>query len=60
MKSGSLWPAVIWHGAHNLLILAVYLSMTTRTEYCDYVVSDLAGGVMLTGILLAIINFRRN
>lgn len=59
VKSGSLWPPVIWHAAHNLLVLAVYPAMTVRKAYSEYVISDFGIGVMVTGILLALVFTRK-
>ena len=55
LRSGSIWPAVIWHGVHNLLIQAIFLEMTIDTDVSKYVVDDFGIGVMITGIILAII-----
>jgi membrane protease YdiL (CAAX protease family) len=55
LKSGSIWPAVIWHGLHNLLIQAVFLPMTIDAEFSEFVVDDFGIGVMITGVVLAIV-----
>lgn len=57
LKSGSIWPPVIWHGMHNLLVQGVFLSMTIETEIGEYLVDDFGLGVMITGSLLALIFF---
>jgi len=59
LKSGSIWPAVIWHGVHNLLIQAVFLAMTVDTDVSEYVVDDFGIGVVITGIILAIVFLKR-
>jgi membrane protease YdiL (CAAX protease family) len=58
LRSGSIWPAVIWHGVHNFLIQTVFLSMTVRTEFSGYVVDDFGLGVMVCGAVLAAIFLR--
>lgn len=55
LKSGSVWPPVIWHGTHNLLVQGVFLSMTIDTDIGGYLVDDFGLGVMVTGLLLALI-----
>ncbi len=58
LRSGSIWPVVIWHGAHNFLIQTVILAMTVRTEFSEYVVDDFGLGVMASGAVLAVIFLR--
>lgn len=59
LKSGSIWPPVIWHGVHNLLIQGILLSMTIETDVSAYVVDDFGIGVMITGVVLAIVFLRK-
>lgn len=59
LKSGSIWPPVIWHGVHNLLIQGTFLSMTMDTGVSEYIVDDFGMGVMMTGVLLAAVFLRR-
>jgi membrane protease YdiL (CAAX protease family) len=54
LKSGSIWPPVLWHGMHNLLVQGVFLSMTNETEISKYLVDDFGLGVMATSLLLGI------
>jgi membrane protease YdiL (CAAX protease family) len=59
LKSGTIWPAVIWHGLHNLLIQAVFLPMTVDNEISEFIVDDFGIGVMITGVALAILFLRK-
>jgi membrane protease YdiL (CAAX protease family) len=59
MRSGSLWPVVIWHGLHNLLNQAVFMAMTVETRLSEYLLDDFGLGVMLAGVLLAAIFMRK-
>jgi len=59
LKSGSVWPPVIWHGVHNFLVQAVFLSMTIDTDVSAYVVDDFGIGVMIAGVVLATVFLRR-
>lgn len=54
LKSGSIWPPVLWHGMHNILIQGVFLSMTIETEISEYLVDDFGLGVMFTSVLLGL------
>ena len=58
LRSGSIWPAVIWHGVHNFLVQTVFLSMTVPTHVSAYVVDDFGLGVMITGVVLALVFLR--
>ena len=58
LKSRSVWPSVIWHGVHNLLIQGVFLAMTIDTDVSEYIVDDFGIGVMITGVILAIVFLR--
>jgi hypothetical protein len=51
LRSGSLWPTVLWHGHHNLLIQMVFLSMTIDTGPTEYVVDDFGIGVALSALM---------
>jgi membrane protease YdiL (CAAX protease family) len=55
LKSGSIWPAVLWHGAHNLFIQQIFLDMTTDTGMTRYIVDDFGLGVMFSALILGYI-----
>jgi membrane protease YdiL (CAAX protease family) len=59
IKSGSIWPAVIWHGGHNLFIQQIFLSMTTDTGITKYIVDDFGVGVFFASIILGTIFWRK-
>ncbi|NIN64146.1 MAG: CPBP family intramembrane metalloprotease [Anaerolineae bacterium] len=59
LKSGSIWPAVLWHGAHNLFIQQIFLDMTTDTGVTRYVVDDFGLGVLLSVLILGYIFWRK-
>lgn len=52
LRSGSLWPVVLWHGAHNLLIQGVFLHLSTDVGPTEYVVDDFGLGVMFAALIL--------
>jgi membrane protease YdiL (CAAX protease family) len=59
LKTGSIWPAVLWHGNHNLLIQSVLLRMTVDTGATAYFVDDFGLGVLVSSILLGSVFWRK-
>jgi len=55
LKSKSIWPAVIWHGGHNLFNQQIFLMMTIDTGITYYFVDDFGLGILVTSITLGII-----
>jgi len=52
LKTGSIWPAVPWHGNHNLLIQSMLLRMTVDTGVTGYFVDDFGIGVLLSSLVM--------
>lgn len=48
MRSGSLWPAVILHGSHNLFIQAIFDASTNAVGRSLYVTTEFGAGLALT------------
>lgn len=59
IKSGSIWPAVLWHGGHNLFIQQIFLSMTTDTRISEYFVDDFGLGLMTVCVLMSWVIWRK-
>lgn len=59
LKSGSIWPAVLWHGGHNLFIQQIFLDMTMDTGVTRYVVDDFGLGVMFSVLILGYVFWRK-
>jgi len=59
LRSGSIWPSVMWHGGHNLFIQQVFLDLTRDTGPTEYFVDDFGIGVLLTSLVLGYIFWRR-
>lgn len=59
LKTGSIWPAVLWHGSHNLFVQQVFLGMTTDTGLTEYIVDDFGVGVLLATLLLGYVFWRK-
>jgi membrane protease YdiL (CAAX protease family) len=55
LKTGSIWPAVLWHGNHNLLVQSILLRMTLDTGVTEYLVDDFGIGVLLSSAVLGLI-----
>jgi len=47
-KSKSLWPGVVLHISHNVILMGIFYEMTVKKGYAGYLVSE-------TGVLLGII-----
>ena len=59
LKSGSLWPVVLWHGGHNLFILQIFLMMTRDTGITDYFVDDFGIGVLIASLIMGIFFWKK-
>ena len=54
LKSGSIWPVVLWHGGHNLFIQQIFMMMTVDTGITYYFVDDFGLGVLIASISLGV------
>ena len=59
LKSGSIWPAVLWHGGHNLFILQIFLMMTTDTGITYYFVDDFGIGILIASLIMGIVFWKK-
>lgn len=59
LRSGSLWPAVVLHGAHNTLIQGVLTPLSVATVVSPYVLDEFGCGLALTSVLVALLVVRR-
>ena len=59
LRSGSLWPVVLWHGAHNLLIQGVFPHLSTDVGPTEYVIDDFGLGVMFATLILGYVFWRK-
>jgi membrane protease YdiL (CAAX protease family) len=59
LRTGSIWPTVLWHGAHNLFIQQIFLDMTVDTGMTEYFVDDFGVGVVLSSLVLGYIFWRK-
>lgn len=51
--SGSVWPCVIMHASHNIIVQAVLDPMTVRGGHAVYVTTEFGWGMALTQVLVA-------
>ena len=59
LRSGSLWPAAIFHGSHNLFIQSILSPLTRDTGITKYIIDEFGIGLVITTLIGAIIVWRR-
>jgi membrane protease YdiL (CAAX protease family) len=55
LRSGSLWPAAILHGSHNLFIQSIFTPLTRDTGPTKYIVDEFGIGLVVTVSIAAIV-----
>jgi len=48
LRSGSLWPAAILHGSHNLFIQSIFTPLTRDTGPTKYIIDEFGIGLVIT------------
>jgi membrane protease YdiL (CAAX protease family) len=59
LRSGSLWPAAIFHGSHNLFIQSIFTPLTRDTGPTKYIIDEFGIGLVVTITIAAIVVCRR-
>jgi membrane protease YdiL (CAAX protease family) len=59
LKSGSIWPCVILHAAHNTFIQSFFDPLTVHNKRTNYVANEFGGGLFVLSIFMAIYFWRR-
>ena len=59
LRSGSLWPAVLLHAAHNLFIQSIFTPLTADTGHTAYFIDEFGWVVPVMTALLALYFWRR-
>lgn len=59
LRSGSLWPAAILHGSHNLFIQSILTPLTGDTGPTKYIIDEFGIGLVITIAIGALIVWRR-
>jgi membrane protease YdiL (CAAX protease family) len=59
LRSGSLWPAAIFHGSHNLFIQSIFTPLTRDIGPTKYLIDEFGIGLVITVTIAAIVVRRR-
>ncbi|WP_256452045.1 CPBP family intramembrane glutamic endopeptidase [Luteibacter aegosomatissinici] len=52
--SGSVWPCVVLHASHNIIVQGVLDAMTARDGHAVFVTTEFGWGMALTQALMAV------
>ena len=55
LKSGSIWPAVLMHAAHNSIIGHFFQKITVDTDYTAYIGTEFGLGLAIAGVIVGVI-----
>lgn len=58
-RSGSFWPAVMFHGAHNIYIQKIYTPLTIETQHTGLWIDEYGMMLPIVVSLIAIIYWRK-
>jgi membrane protease YdiL (CAAX protease family) len=58
LRSGSLWPAAILHGSHNLFIQSIFTPLTRDTGSTKYIIDEFGIGLVITITIAAVLAWR--
>jgi membrane protease YdiL (CAAX protease family) len=58
LRSGSLWPAAIFHGSQNLFIQSIFTPLTRDTGPTKYIIDEFGIGLVITVTIAAILAWR--
>ena len=59
LRSGSLWPAAILHGSHNLFIQSILTPLTRNTGSTNYIIDEFGIGLVVTIAIGAIVVWKK-
>ena len=59
LRSGSLWPAALLHGSHNLWVQSILTPLTHDTGPTEYLIDEFGIGLVITATIAAIICWRK-
>lgn len=59
LRSGSLWPAVLFHASHNLFVQTIFTPLTIDTGNTAYVIDEFGIGLALALALLGYFFWRK-
>src|SRR5215471_4057708 len=55
LRSGSLWPAALFHASHNLFIQSIFTPLTTDTGPTKYIIDEFGIGLVIATAIAAVI-----
>ncbi len=55
LSSGSIWPAVLMHGTHNVVIQSVWTPLTTQTESTSRITGEFGAGLAMTALATGLV-----
>lgn len=58
LRSGSLWPAAILHGSHNLFIQSIFTPLTRDVGPTKYIIDEFGIGLVVTISVAAVVLWR--
>lgn len=59
LRSGSLWPAALLHGSHNLWVQSILTPLTRDTGPTEYLIDEFGIGLVITTMIAAFICWRK-
>jgi membrane protease YdiL (CAAX protease family) len=59
LKTGSIWPGVVLHAAHNTFIQSFFDPLTVHNKRTNYVASEFGTALLVLSLLLAIYFWNR-
>ena len=59
LRSGSLWPAALLHGSHNLWVQSILTPLTRDTGPTEYIIDEFGVGLVITTVIGAFICWRK-
>ena len=59
LRSGSLWPAALLHGSHNLWVQSILTPLTHDSGPTEYIIDEFGFGMVITLVVAACICWRK-
>lgn len=53
LRSGSLWPAVFYHAAHNMFVQLIFTPMTIDNGPTRWIIDEFGAGMAITSVAVA-------
>lgn len=59
LRSGSVWPAALYHGAHNLIVQGLFDGSTIDTGSTKWITTEFGIGLTITSVVMGLYFWRR-